>query len=93
MAVSNEKKIELLEQLMLMDVWNDFLLPEYKEASEILVFQLKSCKDQNESFKLIGQLIGLDAIINLPHLLQILKAQAEQQKQDAPPEPPSAEKA
>ena len=78
MPITNKRKIELLEQLFQMDVWNDFLLPEYKEASEILTLQLKSTKTPEEAFRLIGQLIGLDALITLPRLLDILRQQENQ---------------
>ena len=92
-AVSNKRKIELLEQLLLMDVWNEFLLPEYKEASEILLLQLKQTKDTTEGTKLIGQLIGLDAIITLPILLNILKQAEAQAEEIGRAEPPSADPA
>lgn len=79
--LSKERQVELLQSLFMMDVWNEFLLPSYKEAAEILVNQTKVAKDPHEMFKLVGQLIGLDAIINLPILCEVLQAQVKAEKE------------
>lgn len=89
-SIPRKKQIELLQQLFMMDVWNEFLLPEYKEASEILLHALKSTKDPDQRTHLAGQLVGLDAIINLPTVLASLQ-EAEAQELAAAGEMPSTE--
>lgn len=81
--MSLERRIELLEHLMNSDAWNELLLPNFTAAQESLLEQAKQETDPHKLSRRMGELVGLDAIIQLPKLLAFLQQEAEQKKKDA----------
>lgn len=82
-VLSLARRIELLEHLVNSDAWNELLLPNFLDAQTQL---LEQAKQENDPYKLarrMGELTGLDAIVQLPKLLGFLQQQAEQEKNDA----------
>jgi len=77
-------QFEYLDSLLHTEAWTEFLEPSFKAMSEALINQAKAAKDPHEVSKLLGQAIGVDVILQLPQLRDILKVQLEETPDEGP---------
>lgn len=76
--LSPARQLELLESFTRSDAWTEFLQPSFKDMSDALFAQAKAETDPNKLGRILGQAQGIDIMLQLPQLKEMLEYQIKE---------------